>query len=67
LPDEPVESIAQLARDFHASLVVVTEPRGDLPAALRTQEAEGCFQELLAMTNELPAGSAAFRVKEACR
>jgi hypothetical protein len=63
LPDESVDSIAQLARDFHAGLVVVTEPRGDFPGALRSTEAARCFVEMPGM----PAGSAAFTVIEACR
>ncbi len=65
LPDESLTSISQLARDFHASLVVVTEPRGDLPAELRTSAALACFTELT--LPDLPAGSAVFSVKEACQ
>ena len=65
LPDEPAASIAQLARDFHATYVVVTQPRNDLPAALRAPEAQACFKELHLPGQ--PAQSAVFRVNEACR
>jgi hypothetical protein len=65
LPDEPISSIVQLARDFHASLVVVTEPRGNLPAELRTPDAAACFIEL--NVPRLPLGSAIFAVNEACQ
>jgi hypothetical protein len=65
LPDESVESIRQLARDFQAPFVVLTEPRGALPAALRTPEGAACFDELF--IPGLPPGSAVFTVKEACR
>ncbi|MEP7361336.1 MAG: hypothetical protein ABI744_07140 [Chloroflexota bacterium] len=65
LPDEPVGSILQLARDFHASLVIVTEPRGMLPAELRTPGAAACFVEL--PTHGLPSGSAIFAFSESCR
>jgi hypothetical protein len=65
LPDEPVDSIAKLAREFHASYVVVTEPRGDFPAALRAPDAQACFiEQHLA---GLPAESSVFVVNEACR
>ena len=67
LPDEPIESIERLARDFHAMWIVVTEPRGEFPAALRTEGASQCFQEMLLISDDLPAGSAVFRVNEACR
>lgn len=65
LPDEPIGSITQLARDFHAVAVVVTEPRGEMPASLRKDTAQACFQEL--QTPGLPAGAAVFLVREACR
>ena len=65
LPDEPVDSIAQLARDFHASYLVVTEPRRNLPAELRAPDAQACFIEQ--HLTGLPAESAVFAVAEACR
>jgi hypothetical protein len=63
LPDEAVGSITQLARDFNAGLVVVTEPRGAFPGVLRSAEAAACFVEVPGM----PSESAAFTVNEACR
>lgn len=65
LPDEPVIAILQLARDFQAPLVVVTEPRGSFPQVLRGADAVGCFDEL--DVPGMPAGSAVFAVNEACR
>jgi hypothetical protein len=65
LPDEPVDALTQLAADFGAGAIVVTEPRRDLPAALRSAAAAGCFSELT--VPGLPASSAVFVVKEACR
>jgi hypothetical protein len=65
LPDESVNSIEQLVKEFHAVAIIVTEPRGDLPAALRTPEAQGCFGEVLGPA--VPDGSAVFVVRMACR
>jgi hypothetical protein len=65
LPDEPIESLTRLAADFHAAAIVVTEPRGDYPAVLRTPAATACFSEL--SNPGLPAQSAVFIVHEACR
>lgn len=65
LPDEPADSIAQLARDFDAAAVLVTEPRGSLPGALRESPAATCFTELT--VPDMPSGSAVFLVGEACR
>jgi hypothetical protein len=65
LPDEPADSIAQLARDFDAAAVLVTEPRGSLPGALREAHATTCFTELT--VPGMPSGSAVFLVSEACR
>jgi hypothetical protein len=65
LPDEPVTAITQLARKFHAGAVLVTEPRGSLPAALRSPDAAPCFVELV--VPGMPSGSAAFVISAACR
>ena len=65
LPDEPVDTLVRLARDFHATTVVVTEPRGDLPGALRDPAAAACFTDLA--IPGLPPGSAVFLVSEACQ
>ena len=65
LPDEPIESLTRLAEDFGAELIVVTEPRGDLPAVLRTDEARACFSEVIGPA--LPVLSAVFVVNGACR
>jgi len=65
LPHERVGAIAQLARDFHAGVIVVTEPRGDFPAALRAPDSAACFTELV--VPGMPSGSAVFMVGEACR
>jgi dolichyl-phosphate-mannose-protein mannosyltransferase len=65
LPDEPIESLTRLVADFHATQVVVTEPRGIFPAALRTTGAQACFSEVI--DPSLPAQSAVFSVHEACR
>lgn len=65
LPDESLASVEQLARDFKASAVIVTEPRGAFPAALRQPAAAACFTELT--LPGLPMDSTVFRVREACR
>ena len=65
MPDESLGSIERLVGDFHAVAVVVTEPRGDLPDALRTAEAQRCFGEVLGPA--VPDGSAVFVVRMACR
>jgi hypothetical protein len=65
LPDEPAGAIAQLARDFNAAAVVMTEPRGSLPGALRSPAGAACFTELI--VPGMPAGSAVFVIGEACR
>lgn len=65
LPDESLASIEQLVHDFNAVAVIVTEPRGDLPDALRAPLAQRCFGEVLSPA--VPDGSAVFTVKEACR
>lgn len=65
LPDEPLASIEQLVNDFHAVAIVVTEPRGDLPEALRTPAAQECFGEVVGPS--VPEGSAVFTVRLACR
>lgn len=65
LPDEPLSAIEQLVNRFDASFVVVTEPRGDFPAALRQPSATVCFVELI--LPGLPPESAVFTVNEACR
>ncbi|HUP83528.1 MAG TPA: glycosyltransferase family 39 protein [Candidatus Limnocylindria bacterium] len=65
LPDESIESIEKLVADFHAVAVIVTESRGDLPAALRTPEGQQCFGEVLGPA--VPTGSAVFVVRLDCR
>jgi hypothetical protein len=65
LPDEAAEDLVRLASDFKAGAVVVTEPRGSLPAALRAPDATACFNELA--VPYLPVDSAVFVVSEACR
>jgi hypothetical protein len=65
LPDEPLTSIEQLVQDFHAVAVIVTEPRGDMPGALRTPEAQRCFSEVRGAA--VPDRSAVFVVRMACR
>jgi hypothetical protein len=65
LPDEPPDAIVQLAHDFDAGVVVVTEPRGSLPEALRSPAGAACFTELT--VPGMPAGSAVFVISEACR
>ncbi len=65
LPDEPIDSLVRLARDFDAATIVVTEPRGDLPGALRDPAAAACVTELA--VPGLSSDSAAFLVSEACR
>jgi len=65
LPDEPPVALARLAADFDAAAIILTEPRGDLPAALRTSAAGACFTEQ--DPAGLPSTSAVFIVSEACR
>ncbi len=65
LPEERPSSLVLLAGDFSAGAVVVTEPRGDFPALLRTPGAAGCFTEL--SVPGMLSGSAVFVVSEACR
>jgi hypothetical protein len=65
LPDESADTIAHLARDFDAAAIVVTEPRGSLPASLRAPAATACFTEQA--VPGMPSGSAVFLVSEECR
>ncbi len=65
LPDESLDALAQLVHRFGAGAVVVTEPRGDYPAALRQPNAAACFTQL--NLPGLPVESAVFAVNEACR
>ena len=65
LPDEPPSDIIRLARDLSAQAIIISEPRGTHPAALRSDAAgAACFVELTAA--DLPAGSAVFHLVEVC-
>jgi hypothetical protein len=66
LPDEPAADVLRLATDFGAQAVIISEPRGIHPAALRSDGAgAACFVELTAA--DLPAGTAVFRLVDGCR
>ncbi|HEY7598872.1 MAG TPA: hypothetical protein VH741_03010, partial [Candidatus Limnocylindrales bacterium] len=65
LPAEPLDSLLALAARFDASVVVISEPRGDYPALLRTAAARGCFTER--MPAGTPEGAAIFAIAEGCR
>jgi hypothetical protein len=43
LPDEPIDALALLARDFGTSFVLVMDERGRYPGALTLPDAAGCF------------------------
>ncbi len=63
LPDEPVETVLEVARRFGAGSVVVVEERGDYPAALANGQSS-CFQPINAPDGEMPA--AVFVIAEEC-
>jgi len=65
LPDEPLSALEQLVDRFNAGAVVLTEPRGAFPAALRAPDAAACFTELF--LPGMPSDSAVFTVNEACQ
>ncbi|HVM30006.1 MAG TPA: hypothetical protein VM305_04465 [Candidatus Limnocylindrales bacterium] len=66
LPAEPLASVTELAREFDASLVVISASRGQYPALLRSQPAGACFRELAPGPGQ-PLGAAIFEISEACR
>jgi hypothetical protein len=66
LPAEPLESVIALASRFDAPLLVISDPRGPYPAALRGAEAARCFSERPPLPGQ-PAGTAIFAIAADCR
>ena len=68
LPDEPLSSVLALATKFNAPAVVILEPRGIYPDALRSAAAAPCFTEMTPPTAVVEAPDiAVFLISEACR
>jgi len=55
LPDEPVDSVLDLAARFGAQAVVVFDRRGDYPAAMRSGPGAACFAEVTLSQNDAQA------------
>jgi 4-amino-4-deoxy-L-arabinose transferase-like glycosyltransferase len=65
LPDEPLESVLQLAADFGAPAVVIVEGRGRYPEAFRTTAGRACFTEQ-SLTSPATPEAAVFTIREEC-
>jgi 4-amino-4-deoxy-L-arabinose transferase-like glycosyltransferase len=63
LPDEPVETVLEVARRFGAGAVVVVEGRGDYPAALADGQSS-CFQPLTLTNSE--GAATVFVINQEC-
>ena len=66
LPDEPTASVARLAADFGATMVILSAPRGSYPDALRAPAVRDCFVEQ-SLPGLLALPSSVFAISEACR
>lgn len=62
LPDEPIQSVLDLAARFGAQAIVVFDRRGDYPAAMRSGPGAACFTEVVNGT----AAVATFVVRPDC-
>ncbi|HYI21971.1 MAG TPA: hypothetical protein VEX62_04960, partial [Candidatus Limnocylindrales bacterium] len=65
LPDEPPQSVLQLAAAFDAPAVVVLESRGRYPAALRELDAATCFTEMPLSTADAQSATV-FKIAPEC-
>lgn len=65
LPAEAPDVVLRLAHDQHASLIVISEGRGDYPAAFRMGSTVHCFVER-PLPASAPAGSAIFAIDQSC-
>ena len=66
LPDEPVDSVLELARRFGAQAIVVFESRGSYPAAMRSGADAACFTELPSNAADGVNTVATFVIREDC-
>jgi hypothetical protein len=66
LPAEAPDVVLRLANDQNALLIVISEGRGDYPAAFRSGSTAHCFVERPLPANA-PVGSAIFAIAPDCR